>query len=250
MEVLLNLRRCGAILIVGLLLSLPVSAEELNCPTPSSDPLLKLLSPPPCDSCTQTRLELEELQTLQRNRSEAQAKHALADYKISVARFIEGAGITFDAAALDKCMAIFDRLSERTKSAAVHAKNAFCRTRPYNLPNNGLTPLEAGKYSPSYPSGHTTFGTAVGAVLAQMVPEKRAEFLARAADYGRSRMIAGVHYRSDVEAGKLLGMAVAAEEFASDSQFKMMFPDATKCVRNALGLAESAPADAAAPPNQ
>jgi acid phosphatase (class A) len=241
----------ATILVSILVSSSHAQAEDLSCPTPPPDPLVRLLSPPPCDSCAQTKIELEELQTLQRNRSEAQARHALADYKISVARFIEGADITFDAAALDKCMPIFERLSERTKSAAEHAKNAFCRTRPYNLPDNGLKPLDASRSSPSYPSGHTTFGTAVGAVLSQMVPEKRGEFLARAADYGHSRMIAGVHYRSDVEAGKVLGTEVAVEEFASDSQFKTMFPDATKCVREALGFAAAVSAvDSAAPSKQ
>ncbi len=237
----------GAILIAGFVSSLPVLAEEMSCPIPPPDPLVKLLSPPPCDSCAQTKVELDELQTLQRNRSEAQVKHALADYEISLKQFIEGAGIEFDVAALAKCQPIFDRLSERTKSAAQHAKNTFCRTRPYNLPNSGLKPLESGKYSPSYPSGHTTYGTAVGAVLAHMVPEKRDAFYARSADYGHSRMIAGVHYRSDVEAGKLLGMEVAAEEFADGNAFKTMLPEATKCVRGALGLAAALPVPNEAP---
>lgn len=237
----------GVIFAVWCAMPLSLSAEEMKCATPPADPLLNLLSPPPCDSCAQTKLELEELQTLQRNRTDGQAQHALADYKISVPRIIEGVGIPFDATALAKCQPIFDRLSARTKSAAEHAKNAFCRTRPYNLPDNGLKPLESGKYSPSYPSGHTTYGTAVSAVLAQMVPEKRAEFLARAADYGHSRMIAGVHYRSDVEAGKLLGMAVAEEEFSDDLQFRTMLPEATKCVRGALGLAAEPQSQAQTP---
>ncbi|MBS0252364.1 MAG: phosphatase PAP2 family protein [Proteobacteria bacterium] len=219
-----------------------LSAEEASCPKPTTDPLVKLLSPPPCDSCAQTKVELDELQTLQRNRTEAQAEHAHADYKISVARFVEGADIKFDAAALEACHPIFDRLMERTKSAAEDAKYSFCRTRPFNLPNNDLRPLESSnKYSPSYPSGHTTAGTALGALLAYMVPEKRAVFLARAADYGHSRMIAGVHFRSDIEAGKLLGMAVAEEEFSDDAQFRTMLPDATKCVRGALGLTAEMP---------
>lgn len=223
-----------------------ISAEEVSCPKPTTDPLVKLLVPPPCDSCAQTKVELEELQTLERNRTEAQAEHAHADYKISVARFIEGADIKFDSAALEACHPIFDRLLDRTKSAAEHAKNSFCRTRPFNLPNNDLKPLEANnKFSPSYPSGHTTAGTALGALLGYMVPEKRAVFLARAADYGHSRMIAGVHYRSDIEAGKLLGMAVAEEEFSEDAQFRTMLPEATKCVRGALGIASEAPAAAA-----
>ena len=68
------------------------------------------------------------------------------------------------------------------------------RTRPYNLP--------VLKDSPSYPSGHTTYGTLMGTILARMLPEKRDELYARITDYGHSRMIAGVHYRSDIDAGK------------------------------------------------
>ena len=41
----------------------------------------------------------------------------------------------------------------------------------------------------------------MGTVLARMLPEKRDELYARIADYGRSRMIARVHYRSDIDAG-------------------------------------------------
>jgi acid phosphatase (class A) len=243
-----NMKVLGAVLVACLAAPMSLSAEEATCPKPTTDPLVKLLAPPSCDSCAQTKVELEELQILERNRSAAAAEHAHADYTISVARFIAGADIKFDAPALEACHPIFDRLMDRTKSAAEHAKNTFCRTRPFNLPNNDLKPLEASsKYSPSYPSGHTTAGAALGAVLAYMVPEKRAEFLARAADYGHSRMIAGVHFRSDVEAGKLLGLAVAEEEFSDDAQFRTMLPEATKCVRSALGLAAEAavPAPAA-----
>lgn len=226
----------GAILVVSLGVPFSAFAEDLSCPVPPADPLIKLLSPPPCDSCAETKAELEELQTLQRSRSNSQAKHALADYDISLTRFLDGAEIKFDATALGKCKPFFDKLAAKTKEAAEHGKSAFCRTRPFNLPESGLTPVQAIKNTPSYPSGHTTYGTMIAAVLGQMVPEKREELYARAADYGHSRMVAGVHFRSDVEAGKVLGMEVAADEFANDNDFKAAFPDAKTCVRDALGL--------------
>ncbi len=237
---------CG-VLLAALATASLASAEQASCPVPTTDPLVKLLAPPPCDTCAETKAEVEELQGLQRDRSDAQSKHALADYEISVARFIDGADIKFDAAALAKCQPIFDKLGQMTKEAATHAKNAFCRTRPFALPDSGLKPLDAGKLSPSYPSAHTTFGTALGTVLAQMVPEKRDMFYARSADYGHSRMIAGVHDRSDVEAGKILGMEVAAEAFGSDKAFQTLLPEGTKCVRAALGLAAEQQASTAAP---
>jgi hypothetical protein len=87
----------GAILVVGLGVPFSAFAEGLSCTAPPADPLIKLLSPPPCDSCAETKAELEELQTLQRSRSDAEAKHALADYDISLSRFLDGAEIKFDA---------------------------------------------------------------------------------------------------------------------------------------------------------
>ena len=154
----------GAILVVCLGVPFSAFAEDLSCPVPPADPLIKLLSPPPCDSCAETKAELEELQTLQHSRSDAEAKHALADYDISLTRFLDGAEIKFDATALGKCKPFFDKLAAKTKEAAEHGKSAFCRTRPFNLPDSGLTPVQAIKNTPSYPSGHTTYGTMIAAV--------------------------------------------------------------------------------------
>jgi acid phosphatase (class A) len=88
----------------------------------------------------------------------------------------------------------------------------------------------------------------MGTVLASMLPEKRDELYARIADYGHSRMIAGVHYRSDIDAGEILGSAIAADEFAADDDFKNKLPDATACVREALGLQGPPPSQQATQP--
>ncbi|HYA14593.1 MAG TPA: hypothetical protein VEF33_09675, partial [Syntrophales bacterium] len=41
-------------------------------------------------------------------------------------------------------------------------------------------------------------------------PEKKAEIFARAGQYGYHRMVGGVHYRSDIEAGRISGTVIAA----------------------------------------
>ena len=88
----------------------------------------------------------------------------------------------------------------------------------------------------------------MGTILARMLPEKRDELYARITDYGQSRMIAGVHYRSDIDAGKVLGSAIAADEFAADEDFKNHLPDAMACVREALGLQGQGPAQQSSTP--
>ena len=64
-----------------------------------------------------------------------------------------------------------------------------------------------------YPSGHANAGYTIAIVLAQMVPEKRAEIFARAQAFALNRVIGGVHFRSDIEAGRLSGTLIAAAMF-------------------------------------
>ena len=52
-------------------------------------------------------------------------------------------------------------------------------------------------------------------LLAQMVPEKRSALFERAASNAQSRVIAGVHYPSDLEGGKLAATALAARLLAN-----------------------------------
>jgi acid phosphatase (class A) len=228
------------LVVAAISLSRPASAgaDDKSCargPDDHATALIKLLSPPPCDDCEETKAEVKELSQIQGARTQDDEKHAKDDIEITVNRFLDGAGIKFDAALLVKCSAFFDKLSKLTHDAADEAKKTFCRTRPYDLPGNTLRPLQQVKNSPSYPSGHTTYGTLIAAVLAEMLPERRDQIYARAADYGHSRLVAGVHFRSDVDAGKALGATLAADEFANDDEFKTAFPVATACVRDALG---------------
>ena len=63
----------------------------------------------------------------------------------------------------------------------------------------------------SYPSNHATVGMLYAQILARMLPEQRLRLLARARQYAEDRVICGVHYTTDIEAGKRAG---AIEAFA------------------------------------
>ena len=105
-----------------------VSESRLNT-------FIKLLEAPPCDGCDETKAELDELTQIEKTRTPAEQEHATADITISIPRFLEGANIKFDAAALGKCNDLFEKLSKLTKEASDNAKNTFCRTRPFKLPD-------------------------------------------------------------------------------------------------------------------
>lgn len=48
--------------------------------------------------------------------------------------------------------------------------------------------------SPSYPSGHTTYGYTESLLLALLVPERYQQMVARGAEYGNNRIVVGAHY--------------------------------------------------------
>lgn len=70
---------------------------------------------------------------------------------------------------------------------------------------------------PSYPSGHSCNSSAAGMVLSAFFPEKSAEIDAKVTQAGLARMYAGIHYRFDIEAGRVIGRSVAAFSMAADA---------------------------------
>jgi membrane-associated phospholipid phosphatase len=92
--------------------------------------------------------------------------------------------------------------------AAWHAKYTYHRPRPSAV-SPVLTTALPTPPSPSYPSEHAVAAGAASAVLAYLFPKAAQFFAAKAHEAGRSRLLAGVQYPSDVQAGLELGRRVA-----------------------------------------
>ncbi len=70
--------------------------------------------------------------------------------------------------------------------------------------------------SPSYPSGHTTYGYTESVVLAILVPERYQQMITRAAEYGSNRIVVGAHYAMDVLGGRAVALHAVAHLLAND----------------------------------
>lgn len=92
----------------------------------------------------------------------------------------------------------------------------------------------------SYPSGHTTFGTACAIILSQMVPEQRDALFARSRDYGASRMVVGAHYPSDIESGRLAGTS-AMTLMSENAAYERDLATARTELRAAMNLPAALP---------
>jgi hypothetical protein len=92
--------------------------------------------------------------------------------------------------------------------AAWDAKYTYNRLRP-SLVDPTLVTLVSVPASPSYPSEHAVAAGAAATILGYLYPDDAESFQAKAEEAARSRVLAGVHYPSDVEAGLELGRQVA-----------------------------------------
>jgi membrane-associated phospholipid phosphatase len=95
------------------------------------------------------------------------------------------------------------------------AKYTYWLIRPIQA-DPTLTPLFPTPAHPSYPSAHSCISGSMTAVLAREFPSERSRLEALADEAGMSRVIAGIHYLFDCEAGVALGRAVAAKAAAAD----------------------------------
>jgi acid phosphatase (class A) len=70
------------------------------------------------------------------------------------------------------CGVFFGRITATEDAVNAGAKSEFNRTRPYEL-DASRRPLKKVEMddSSSYPSGHAAYGTLLGLILAEMLPE-------------------------------------------------------------------------------
>ena len=87
------------------------------------------------------------------------------------------------------------------------AKFAYFNPRPSQLDPEIRTWVGLPNF-PSYTSGHSTFSAAAAVVLAYLFPGGATLFEAEKEEAAISRLLAGIHYRSDIEVGKDHGVRI------------------------------------------
>lgn len=132
------------------------------------------------------------------------------DVTSMLADFSPAAGRTLTPDANPVLAALLARMRPDVAAAVTAAKPVWQRQRPFLLDKGATCQPHDQVADDDYPSGHTTWGTAVALVLAELIPDHATEILARGRAYGDSRYICGVHNLSAVEAGRLAGASVVA----------------------------------------
>jgi hypothetical protein len=88
------------------------------------------------------------------------------------------------------------------------AKFTYFNPRPSQLDPEIRTVIGLPNF-PSYISGHSTFSAAASDVLSYIFPAGASYFDAQKEEAAISRLYGGIHFRSDIEVGKVVGSRVA-----------------------------------------
>jgi acid phosphatase (class A) len=124
-------------------------------------------------------------------------------------------------------------------------KDFYKRRRPYTVYGEpSCTPQERLK-DDAYPSGHASIGWAWALTLAEIAPDRANAILARGLAYGQSRVVCGVHWNSDVEAGRVVGASTVSRLHA-DPVFAAQQAAARKEIAAAGAAGLKSPLDCAA----
>ncbi len=93
------------------------------------------------------------------------------------------------------------------------AKYYYFNPRPSQLDPSIKTQIGIPNF-PAYTSGHSTFSAAGAAVLSYLFPSGETSFGTMRDEAGISTLYGGIHYRSDIDAGKTHGDRIAGYTLA------------------------------------
>lgn len=188
------------------------STEPTHPTTPERNPAVQIdpsvfLPPPPTANGA---LELAERAVVHGPWSDERRQQAVEDNQIDpFAAFDSVLGASFTRDNFPATFTVLDRAGRAAGFAGDPLKFVHRRPRPFMADDSIVTCIPRPT-SYSYPSGHAALGFAWALVLAELVPSRADAIVARGRDFSWSRVVCGLHYPSDVEAGRTVAAAAIA----------------------------------------
>jgi acid phosphatase (class A) len=205
-------RSLAVILLLGVY-NVPVRAESPPLFRAGLVDPLKVLPAPAALDTEEMKAELQTVLHVQEIRTAKDVERARADKNIRTDSFQGVLGPWMTAKNLPRLQALFQRMEKEAKVHSDKVKRHFKRPRP-PAADARVKPLFE-ETDPGYPSGHALRGQMFALLLSELAPDRADALLARGREIGWSRVVSGVHFPSDVNAGRTLGQALAREMLAN-----------------------------------
>lgn len=207
----------------------PTSAAEVGTLQPGSDYVkgyltradmpnsLDLVPPPPAEGSAQLEDDIAAYRALTALRNGPRGVQATRDAELkfpaAAGHFACALGVRISEQDTPHLNMLLRRVLVDAGGATYKAKEKYQRERPFARFNEGTcTPASEARLRKdgSYPSGHSALGWAWALVLTQVAPDRADALVQRGRAYAQSRGVCGVHWKSDIEAGRLVGSTAVA----------------------------------------
>lgn len=162
------------------------------------------ISPPPINSSLETRKELAKMVSYKDLRTSDKIRQVESELNIQKIG-LGGRPMSdyFDSTKYPNTARLFKNTYDDISTIILVLKQKYDRVRPHILEPEIMPVIEVPGH-PAYPSGHSTQAHFMAYLLSEILPGKDAQLRMEAEQIAKNREIAGVHYESDTEAGKLL----------------------------------------------
>lgn len=177
--------------------------KEKTAFLPHMEDMIHIL-PPPGNSSERTKMELDLLLSYKKLRTPERMEKIKSEILSETTEF-GGRTLTdyYDPAQFPLTAPLLKQAVDDIVPVIFILKNKYNRVRPSGLEPDIAPAIDVPGH-PAYPSGHSTIMHLNAYLLAELAPERREEFEARAREIAVDREIAGLHYPSDTLAGSMV----------------------------------------------
>jgi acid phosphatase (class A) len=204
-----RIRTSSAVILVTILAALACGASKPKFLQPQDVDWASILPGPPDDNSAQHQDEIATVFHWQNKRTAEDVQRCKKEVSADGFIFAQVLGDWFNPRALPITADLLNQAWMDGKVITNAAKKKWDRPRPYEV-DKRIRPCVEEEATPSYPSGHAVRGIIWATILAEMFPDHHDQLMALGRQFGDDRVIAGVHWPSDVEAGQKLGAEIAA----------------------------------------
>jgi acid phosphatase (class A) len=197
------------------LVTRPARKSPAHYLTANEPDVIALLAPPPLADSLEQAADLAETVSVHEQMPPAEKAAAKLEQKFSVFCFAPVIGPIFQPGKMPKTEVFLRHVQEDADAVTDTGKNFWRRPRPYTVDPKLAKGADDLEKSFSYPSGHSTRGTVLAEVLAELFPDKKEQILAEGRAIGWRRVELGRHYPTDIYAGRVLAGAIVRELNAS-----------------------------------
>ncbi len=196
--------------LLALLLAAPAAASWQDIPSTDFT-----MAAPPAPGSPESDKDFTELLKLQAGRKPEQCEIAAAQVIPDFQSLFGTSGILSPAEA-SAVASFVNSASKFLAKVSGYYKKKFSRPRPYSVDARVQPCIEKPTGSTSYPSTHAAAGVLDGCVLGRLFAQRANILASHGRLAGEYRLVAGVHYPSDVVAGRELGERVCERLLKED----------------------------------